>query len=805
MAYQLALDPHAPSPTLPGGAGVSRALVPQAHTAALALPSPLAQVDHSPFLSTPPPQFTESIISLADLLGYMQRYWRVAIVAAVPMAAFVFYMLGMGAKLYEAEAKLRMRIGDGNVLNLPEMGRGGAGELSAPQLINNHLTEIKSHPFFEFLADRIEPQILNRFAKSVQNNLGRKDQLLKLIGLLKPGIPGPEKETFVAGIESAARVEPQKDSHIIRVIVLHGDPELAASLANSMASEYIRFQGQQESGMTKANREFLHQKAAELRTRLEESEKQLAEYRRSENLIEAGEAHNVDSARMLQFNSAITEAQQRLIKARNDLQTIRTTQQAGRDLMEVRVIAENPDVAISRKELEAKLAERRELEPLCGRRHPLIMGLARAIEELKISLDRSTNAIITMTESEVKNLESQITDYQSQLDSARVMAVDQSSKNVKQNLLLDQVAADRKTYQTIVESLNKADVAGDFTGTGALSLSDTASVPMKPVKPNKPMAAVVSFFVFGIMVLGVPVGWGLFEQHVLRLIRQGGSPSPNIPSAKVMPHTPVGQPPIQPSAIRNPTVPLMHAPAPARMAPPPPPPPPPMAQMTIPGIAQAPILARLPLVGNGNPEVMLGQLLKPEPIGAAGALHQITTTLEMQALKRSGLGGIILLTSAEAGEGKTVAAAALAAAFCHQGRSVFMMECNAVSPTLHQWFPHASHHSSWAHDLESLRYGNTHLFLLPAHDLPAYATNELLDGYRAWIDRARQHVDWIILDAGPVLKNFTDVAPLAPLATDVLLVHKPATSNPAKMRAALNLLQPMMSSSAFRGLIVHGS
>lgn len=727
----------------------------------------------------------------------------------VPVAALVFYMLGMGAKLYEAEAKLRMRIGDGNVLNLPEMGRGGAGELSAPQLINNHLTEIKSHPFFEFMADRQEPQIMKRFVESVQNNLGRKDQLMKLFGLYKPGVPGPDKETFVEGIESVSRVEPQKDSHIIRVIVRHGDPELAASLANSMAKEYIRFQGQQESGMTKANREFLHQKAAELRARLEESERQLAEYRKSENLIEAGEARNVDSARMLQFNSAITEAQQRLIKARNDLQTIRSTQQAGRDLMEVRVIAENPDVATNRKELEAKMAERRELEPLCGRRHPLMMGLARAIEELKISLDRSTSAIITMTESEVKNLESQIADYQSQLDSARGMAVEQSSKNVKQNLLLDQVAADRKTYQTIVESLNKADVAGDFTGTGALSLSDTALVPMKPVKPNKPMAAVVSFFVFGIMVLGVPLGWGLFEQHVLRLIRQGGSPSPNIPSAKVMPHIPVGQSPIQPPEVKSPTMPLAQPPAPApmRMAPPPPPPPVPphMSQISIPGIAQAPILARLPLVGVGNPEEMLGQLLKPEPIGAAGSLHQITTTLEMQALKRSGLGGIILLTSAESGEGKTVAAAALAAAFCHQGRSVFMMECNAVSPTLHQWFPHASHHSSWAHDLESLRYGNTHLFLLPAHDLPAYATNELLDGYRAWIDRARQHVDWIILDAGPVLKNFTDVAPLAPLATDVLLVHKPASSNPAKMRAALNLLQPMMSSSAFRGLIVHGN
>jgi Mrp family chromosome partitioning ATPase len=191
-------------------------------------------------------------------------------------------------------------------------------------------------------------------------------------------------------------------------------------------------------------------------------------------------------------------------------------------------------------------------------------------------------------------------------------------------------------------------------------------------------------------------------------------------------------------------------------------------------------------------------------VGAQTALRQLTGTLERQAAARGG-GGVILLTSAEPGEGKTLAAAALAAALCHQGRSVFMMECNPSSPTLHQWFPHSQPHSSWAHDLEALRYGQTSLFLLPGHDLPAYATSELLDGYRAWIDRARHQVDWIILDAAPMLRSFADVAPLAPMATDVLIVNNPNVTTPAKLKAALSLLQPMMSANALRGLILNGS
>jgi Mrp family chromosome partitioning ATPase len=423
-----------------------------------------------------------------------------------------------------------------------------------------------------------------------------------------------------------------------------------------------------------------------------------------------------------------------------------------------------------------------------------------------------------MAENEVTGLERQIADFKKQLDESRGQVLDQSGKNVEQKILSDQVAADREMYQTIVKRLNQAEVTGNFKDIVALSLSDIATVPDKSVKPNKPVAAVASLLVFGMLFLGLPITWGFVDDHLLKLVRQGGSPSVVIPSIKHAPTRPLGaapasfpqvplpQAPAQaqiPAPVASPAAapaasPFMaaQAPAPAPVSPSP---------LMMQTANQAPVLAKLPLVGQGTPEAMIGQLLQPEPYGAAGALSQLTTTLEVQALKRSGLGGVILLTSADAGEGKTLAAAALAAAFCHQGRRVFMMECNAVAPSLHQWFPHSARHSSWAHDLESLRYCRTNLFILPAHDLPAYATNELLDGYRSWIERAKQQVDWVILDGGPILKNFADVAPLAPLATDVILVNNPAISNPAKLRAAMNLLQPMMSSSAFRGMIVHGA
>lgn len=798
MAFRLAIEPHASHQPMPGAAG-SRALMPhapsQGHGMPLAHPSPPSQVDHSPYLSTPAPQFSESLISIGDLFGYLRRFGLLGLLIALPLAAFTFYFLGMGAKIYESEAKLRLRIGEGNSLNLPDVIRHGPGELSAPQLMNNHLTEMKSRRFAEFLFDYFDVAKRETWTANLLAHPGRKAQLLKLVGLYKEGSPPPAKEYFVDQILSAVIVEPLKESHILRVIVRDLDPEMAAYIANTFAENYIRFSGVEASGLIGKDRDYLVKKEAELRQRLEEKEKQLAEYTKSANIVDPSAASGVDSARMMQFNTAITEAQQKLIQARSDLQSIRTTQQAGRDLQEVRLVGENVDVAMHRQKLDEKITARRALEPLCGRRHPQMIALTGEIESLQMSLKKAIDAVVTRAESDVASYEKLINDYDAQLRSAQNLAVDQSGKMVEYNILREQVNGARLDYQKIAASLRNAEITGGFTEGSVLSLADVAGVPQKPVKPNKPMAAIASLMLFSIISLGLPVGWGLLDQHVLKFIRQGGSPSVNIPSARDVPHVPVGHTPV---IQRPPTVRLM-VPPPPEAAPPPP------APLAIPGAGSAPVIARLPKIASAHPERMLGQLLKPEPVGASGALSQITTTLEMQALKRSGLGGVILITSSEAGEGKTAAAAALAAAFCHQGRSVFMMECNAVSPTLHQWFPHSNQHSSWANDLESLRYGNTHLFLLPAHDLPAYATNELLDGYRAWIDRARHYVDWIILDAGPVLRNFADVAPLAPLATDVLLVNDPGIASPAKLRAALNLLQPMMSSSAFRGLIVQGA
>lgn len=783
------LTPMAPSMTMPAHPGMSPVFDPRA------------------FLPPINPQDFEvqSLISFVDVIGYIRKRWLRGAVLGILLGAFTFYYLGMGVKIYEAESQMLLRIQDGNVFGWDGTAPRGPTELSAIQLLNNHRTELLSRRFASYFYEHFPAQERDAFLDREANALSRKDELMKLLGLYKPGKPGDPRERFIDAMISNVRVEPIKESHVLRVQVRDRDPKLAADFANRYTTEYINYVADQEGDLSNNTSVFLETKSEELMKHLRESEQKLSEYRKSQGIMEDTESKDVSNDKVRQLNVAITDADLKLTKAKSDLNDLVAAQKSGRDLTELRVFADNGDVSFIRKQLDAKIAERAPLEATCGRKHPRMIALANEIETLRAGLDRTVNSVVGMIEAEVESQQRQLADYRRQLEEARGVALDFNGKNVQQSLLRDQVRMDRDLYEKIEMRRSQAALTGQFRGSGMLRVADVAMVPEKPVKPSKPIAAVAAFMLFGLSLIGVPISWGIFDDHVRKLF----SPKVETPVMQEQTqHTAYGygypaqqMPVVSPFAIATPTTPSLPVMEPQSFQKPQ------TRQLPVikPANGEATLLARLPYVQGSTPEAMLSELLKPEPIGASSALHQLTSTLEKQAVNRSSTAGVILITSAGTGEGKTLVSAALAAAFCHQGRRVFMMECNPSSPTLHQWFPRAMQgYGAYANDLEALRYGHSNLFLLPGCDLPAHATNELLDGYRNWIDRAKTEVDWIILDASPLLKSFANVAPLAPLATDVLIVNNPAQTTPAQLRAGLALLQPMMSSTALRGMVVNG-
>jgi uncharacterized protein involved in exopolysaccharide biosynthesis/Mrp family chromosome partitioning ATPase len=713
----------------------------------------------------------EATISLVDIIGYLKKRWKFGVLVGIPMAAVVFALLGMGERVFESESRVLLRMQDSNIFNFGESARSGVTELSAPMLVNNHRSELKSRRFVDYLYDHMKPADRDAFIKAAMTPPSLTDGLKRLLGLLPPETPPNMKEIFALKMDTAARVDVLKESHVLRVQIRDTEPKRSADIANQYVEQYIRYVADEDLSFSKTTSAFLDQKAADLLVRLQESERRLAEYRQKEDIVQDSQSNDAEGEKVRLINAALADAEVKLAKARRDSETISEARRTGRDLLDVRLVADNADVIATRRALDAAISSRSPLSPFLGPKHPKMIAVKNQIDTLQSELERDIQAVVTMVETEEKNLTRQVADIQQQLDIARGHVTSKGGVTVQMKLLADQVALDRDLYQKIITRRNQANLTGEFRDTAALRISDIAVVPVKPVKPNKPLALLAAIAFFALAFAGVPVGMGLFEDHVLPSIKASGEEKSEEPA-------------------HNPAEPAM-LPAPGALA------------AAAPKNRHQPdIVASLPELYAGSPPLMLAELLRKGPGGSASMLQGLTSLLEQQRATRPGP-RIVLITSAASGEGKSMISSALAASFCARGRRVFMMECNPGAPSFSDWFPQCHTQASFDSDMEVLRYGSSNLFLLPANDLPSYEVSDLLDSYRAWLSKALPVVDWIILDGASLLRDFADVAPLVPLATDILFVNDASRATESKVKAALSLLKPMMSVDVLRGVVMN--
>jgi len=734
---------------------------------------------HNPYPAPQPAPApaAETVVSLADVIGYIAAYWKRGLLVAIPLAGLTFYLLGFGAKVYEAEAMLQVSIQDNALLKLDKNQGNGLSELSAVQIINNHRTGLKTRRFVDYLYGHLPSEDREAYLAGT-GELGLKSRILIAIGAKDPPRALQQEEIFAAKLDKLVRIEPVKESHLLRVIVIDGNPHLAANLANHYVQDYINYVAEDGVSDAKSAYEQLSQKVDEAKAKLDKAETSLAEFNQKADLLKGGDSNDLSTMRAENLERARAQVEVDLLRAQERVQQLRAAVAQGQDLAGIRSTGENQQFNETQRKLIDAKSRRDSLLEFCGPKHP---KLVQAIKEIA----RLEKDIVQAAESDEQRLRSENDRLMAALGSARGEAFDQSANRIRQKQLRDEIEGLRALHTELSQHQDRARLLSEIRSNGNLSVKDVAIAPEIPISPKKSLAFVAAMMVFGLAGLGVPVTSGLARDHLMPLLRQSAKP--------VMAPQEAPAPPVQAYAP-PPPAPAAPAYAPLPSAPPPP-------TLMDPNSTQ--ILASIPELMAGEGPIQLSELLHPSPLHGGNAVTQISNILERQRGHRGGT-GVVLITSAYMGEGKSLLASALAAALCTMGRSVFLMECNPAAPSIQNWFPQAGAHSSWTNDLETLRYGQSNLFLLPAHDLPSYEMSDLLDGYHAWVDRARgMNLDWVIIDAASLLRGFADVAQLMPMATDILFVHDATISNPEQVKAALNLLRPHATTETMRGMVLN--
>src|SRR6478736_6542695 len=190
----------------------------------------LRQVDTP---APPVPLLPESAEPGLDLRGYLQllrrRLWLIGLVTALVFAAGAVKTL-REEKRYSASVSLVI-------------------ELQAPKVLGDQVQDVgESQASFWQTKEFFETQFLFLKSKAVASRVVRRlglDRDEAFLGVDK--LPAEEKKLALEGADASAvlrarmRVEPVRDSRVVRVVMDDRDPQKAALLANAIAEEFIAF------------------------------------------------------------------------------------------------------------------------------------------------------------------------------------------------------------------------------------------------------------------------------------------------------------------------------------------------------------------------------------------------------------------------------------------------------------------------------------------------------------------------------------------------------------------------------------
>lgn len=183
------------------------------------------------------------------------------------------------------------------------------------------------------------------------------------------------------------KIAPAKDSNLVEVAYTSRDPSFAALAANAYVKAFTDTTLLLRQEPAKRHKEFFDQNAKQLRADLEAAQARLSAFEHANGLLGDDKKVDVETNRLMELSAQYVQLQAEESKTRN-----RRAQANGKaDLLPEAL--ESGLVATLRAELQRTRARLGEIQTSRGPRHPEVLELTQATQELQARINEETGRI----------------------------------------------------------------------------------------------------------------------------------------------------------------------------------------------------------------------------------------------------------------------------------------------------------------------------------------------------------------------------------------------------------------------------
>jgi capsular exopolysaccharide synthesis family protein len=256
------------------------------------------------------------------------------------------------------------------------------------------------------------------------------------------------------------------------------DPQLAADVANGVASSYIehayRIRIQSAANLSR----FMERQIEELRAKMEGSSARLAQFERDLNVINPEEKTTILSARLLQLNEEYGRAQADRVVSESAYEATR-----GGTLEAAQVSPQGAPLRglIDRlNEARQKFAEAKEH---LGANHPDFRKIQAALQELQAEVDATRQSTMRRVEVEYEQSLERERKLLGSLNETKAEYDKMNARSFEYQRAKREADADRNLYEELVRKIREAGINAGVQN-NAVRIADPARPAWKPVFPK---------------------------------------------------------------------------------------------------------------------------------------------------------------------------------------------------------------------------------------------------------------------------------------------------------------------------------
>lgn len=274
-------------------------------------------------------------------------------------------------------------------------------------------------------------------------------------------------------------IEPVRNSRLVKVVYESGDPAQAARVSNAYANAFVKSTLERKFQASSYAKEFLEDRLAQLKERLQESERELVQFAQQEQIVSGAEGQSLSGQTLTEINANLARTQAE--RARAEARWRQAGASAGTAL---------PSGMLEDSIVRTLQARRGELAGQYQQKlgvykseHPEMLALQSQIDELQRQINQELASIRAGVKAEYDTAVRQERLLTGQLANARGDELDLQNRSIRYNILKREVDTNRELYDGLLQRYKEIGVAGGVASNN-VSIVDLAEVPAVPYKPS---------------------------------------------------------------------------------------------------------------------------------------------------------------------------------------------------------------------------------------------------------------------------------------------------------------------------------